>query len=440
MAGLFNIGVTAINSAQINLSTTGHNISNVNTPGYNRQRAIQSPNISVATGAGYIGQGSHISTIDRLFSAFTETQVNTAQSSVSQLEIYGKQMGEINNMLADTSAGLSPAIQDFFKAIQQTATDPSSLATRQSMVSAAQALVARFQALDERLTQQYQSVNSQVGSYVASINSYSGQIAELNQRIIYAESANQQPPNDLYDIRDNAVAELNKLVKVNVTSNSDGTYNVFMGNGQQLVTGTYSGTLVAMASSADTSRMTVGLKSSGGVQELPEQIVVGGALGGALNFRSEFLDRATNDLGRMAASVALTMNAQNALGQDLQGNILGDAGFVSDLFTLSPPRVVPSTFNAATEPTVTIKLDDASYDGNFYTNLTNSDYRLDRDSGGDLRLTRLSDNISWTGSNVNWLQANIKNSPQGSQGFSISPSADSMSAGARHLAAHPRSG
>ena len=424
MSGIFNIGVSAIQAAQIGIATTGHNISNVNTPGYNRQRAIQEPNIAVMTGSGFIGQGVHVSTVSRMYDSFLEKQVNSAQTSVSELQSYASGIGNINGMLSDVNAGLSPAIQSFFTALQQATSDPTSTTGRQSMVSAAQALTARFRTLEERLAQQYQGVNNQVSSYVSEINSFTAQIAELNQRIIVAESSTQQTPNDLYDQRDYAVSELNKLVKVSVNVNSNGTYGVFIGNGQQLVTDTIVTEMVAMSSSIDSSKTTVGLKSANGVQELPESIVTGGMLGGILNFRSEFLDRTSNDLGRIAASLALTFNAQHALGQDLNGKIQGDAGFVSDFFTISAPKVIASNANPPGSPTVSIAYSPPDYSGNFYTNLTNSDYRLEYD-GANVRLTRLTDNVVWTaaGNDPSALNAVMAASTQGPQGFTIDPAA-----------------
>lgn len=431
-SGIIGIGVSAVQNAQIGLLTTEHNIANANTVGYNRQRAVQASNIAVLTGAGYVGQGAHVATIERMYNSYISTQINTAQSNVSELQSYSSEISQINNMLADTSAGLSSAMIDFFKGVSQVAADPSSLTARQSMVSAAEAMVARFQGLEQRISEQYDSVNSQIRGNVSSINSYAQQIANLNERIIVSQSANNQPPNDLYDQRDQLVADLNKLIKVNTTTNSDGTFNVYIGNGQQLVTRTQVNELTAMASSADSSRLTVGLKTATGSQELPESLVSGGSLGGLLQFRSEFLDRTANDFGRIAASMALTFNAQHALGQDLTGKISGDSGFVSNFFTVPTPKVVANSLNPVTAPTVTVNyITPPPFNGNFYTDLTNSDYRLESD-GTTLTLTRLDDNVQWTGANVTALNAAIASSAQGSQGFTLASSA-ALVAGSSYL-------
>ena len=84
--GIYSIGVSALQNAQIGIATTSHNISNADTAGYSRQRAVQATNVGVLTGAGYIGQGAHVSTIERVYSSFISTQINSAQAKVSSLE------------------------------------------------------------------------------------------------------------------------------------------------------------------------------------------------------------------------------------------------------------------------------------------------------------------------------------------------------------------
>lgn len=422
-SGIFSIGVSALQNSQLGLATTSHNIANASTEGYNRQRIIQASNIATLTGAGYVGQGAHVSTIERIYSSYLSRQVTTAQTSVSELEAYSTSISQLNSLLTDADAGLAPALDGFFKGINQVSSDPSSLTTRQSMVSAAKTLASRFNSLDAQIDSQYESINSQVQGYVASINSFAQQIATLNKQIVVAQSSNNQPPNDLYDQRDQLVAELNKVVGVQTTTNSNGSFNVYFGNGQQLVVGTRASSLTVVASSEDPSRLTVGVVNSSGTQELPESLISGGALAGVFHYRSEALDRTANELGRIAASVALAFNAQHALGQDLLGNIDGDANFVADFFSLVSPSVTANTNNPAGTADVSADFSAPSYSagGTFYTNLTTSDYRLDY-AGGALTLTRLSDNVSWSGATIAALNTAVASSTEGPQGFTLSAS------------------
>ena len=423
-SGIIGVGITGIRAAQIGLLTAEHNITNSSTPGFSRQRIIQTSNAPVATGSGFIGQGTNVSQIERFYSQFLVGQVNTAQTNVSELDAYYSEIKQIDNLLADANSGLSPALQDFFRGVQAVAANPSLLASRQSMISSAEALVSRFQSLEGRLSELYSGVNRELKTTVDTVNSYAQQIAELNQRIVLAQAGSAQQPNDLLDQRDYLVAELNKLVEVQARVDSDGSYSVFYGNGQQLVIGATASKLVVQASYADISRMVVGVQAGGSVQELPDNLITGGSLAGLLNFRSETLDKTANDIGRLAATLTLTFNAQHALGQDLLGQALGEGSFVANFFTVSQPQVVANSLNTSVATvTATFTSPTAATGGGFYTSLTNSDYRLTYD-GANYTLTRLSDNQAWTNATIGGLSTAVS----ATEGFTLA-SAGAMAAG-----------
>lgn len=431
-SGILGTGVSGLYAAQLGLQTTEHNIANANTPGFSRQRAIQGSNPGVVTGAGFLGQGTQVVTIERQYNRFLAEQVDRAQSSASELDSYSAQIKQIDNLLADASAGLSPALQDFFDSVQQVAANPSHLPSRQAMISTAQGLTARYQSLGTQLAQMYESINGEIKQSVTTINSYAEQIAGLNDRIGIAQASTGQPANDLLDSRDHLVAELNKLIKARTSSNSDGSINVFVGSGQQLVVGSQSIGLATTVSASDPSRLVVGLKSGAGVQEMPETLINGGALGGLVTFRRESLDRVSSDLGRNAVSLALTFNAQSALGQDLLGQSLlspPPSGFSPAMFSVTEPVVLANAKNPASSPTVSAAfVTPIPFGGNFYTDLGVSDYRLSGDASGVV-LTRLSDNKQWAGGDVGAINTLLASDPQG---FTLSASG-SLPAGASYL-------
>ncbi|HET7776430.1 MAG TPA: flagellar hook-associated protein FlgK [Azospira sp.] len=469
--GLFGIGITGVNAAQLGMLTTGNNIANVDTPGYNRQRISQSNNIAIATGAGFIGQGSRVDTITRIYNSVITNQINQSQTKASELSKYYDQIKQIDNMLADDKAGLSPTLQDLFKGVQAVASNPALTTSRDALVSSAQTFTSRLQNLESRLSAMYAGVNSQLESTVSSINSYAKQIADLNERIITAQAAVNQPANSLLDERDQLIADLNKEVAVTTVEEANGSMSVFIGTGQQLVVGTRANTLAVQPSSADPQRMAVGITTSTNVQELPEYLLSGGNLGGLLAFRSESLDKAANSLGQVAASLALTFNAQHALGQDMLGNIAGDADFNPDFFTISDPKSWANALNTGTATvsasfvnpppqvlnggafslaydktadtyTATRASDGTQWPGyadlnslmqqvyadtgttldmssaHYATNITASDYRLTFD-GANYTVTRQSDNKQWSNADPLALSATVADS----DGISFSISA-----------------
>ncbi|MEN6586979.1 MAG: flagellar hook-associated protein FlgK [Sulfuricella sp.] len=363
MSGIFGIGITGLRAAQIGLTTAGHNITNAATPGYHRQEIVQSANTPLLTGSGFIGQGTNVDTVKRIYSQFLDRQVQTAQTQSSYLETYSAQINQIDNMLADPNAGLSPSLQQFFQGVHDVAANPASVPSRQSMISSAAALVTRFQTLNQRFVELRDGVNSQISASTGIINSYAQQIAELNQRVIIAEAgSNGQPPNDILDQRDKLIADLNKEVNVTVVKQSDGAYNIFIGQGQALVVGQQAFSLTARPSQEDPERMDVAYVSNGNTTVLPQDSLDGGNLGGLLAFRAETLDKAQNELGRVAIGLAQTFNDQHRLGQDLNGNPGGD------FFNVAAPKVVPNSTNTA-GASAAVTISDVS-------GLTASDYRL----------------------------------------------------------------
>ena len=431
-SGILGTGVSGLLAAQHGLQTTEHNIANANTPGYTRQRVLQGSNAGVNTGSGFLGQGTHVATVERLYSRFLTEQVDRSQSGASQLDTYAAQIKQIDNLLADSSAGLSPALQGFFDGVAQVAANPSHLPSRQTLVSNAQGLSARYQSLGTQLAQMYDGINGEIRDSVKAINSYAEQIARLNEQIGLAQASTGHSANDLLDTRDYLVAQLNTLIRARSSANGDGSINIFVGNGQQLVVGSQSIGLAVTVSASDPSRLAVGVKSNAGVQEMPESLISGGALGGLLAFRSESLDRVSSDLGRSAVSLALTVNAQSALGQDLlgQSNLSPPpSGFTPELFTVAEPGVQADNRNPAGSPRVSASFTTPlPFSGNFYTDLVASDYRLTSD-GASVTLTRLADKRQWTAADVAALDVQLQGEPQG---FSLASSGP-LPAGASYL-------
>lgn len=409
MAGILSTGITGIQAAQLGLQVTQHNIANVNTPGYNRQFLLQSAGVAQATGSGFMGSGTSVDSVRRAYDKYLTEQTFVAQSRVSESETMLAKLSQIDNMFGDASSGLTSALQDFFKGVQQVAANPSLVSARQSMISASESLASRFNSMSDRLSELYEGVNGEITSEIEVINSYAAQLADVNGEIMRAEAASQQPSNDLLDMRDQLVADLNKHIKVTTVEDSTGAFNVFVGSGQQLVVGTIVNQMVPMTSSNDPERIVVGLKGpSGAIQELPEKLIQGGSLGGLISFRAGTLDTATNSLGVIAASLALTFNAQHALGQDLEGLNATSAipGFEADYFKIDPPRVLSSSPTAAT---VTASFLAPSVDpatGGFYSKLTGSDYLL-RSDGTNILLTRLSDGTVWSDTSIAGLNSLI---------------------------------
>jgi len=368
-----NVGITGINAAQASLRTSAHNIANASTPGFNRQFITQTTNAPTFTGAGFIGQGTRVETIQRVYSDLLTQQVRAAETNVAELTSHHHQIRQIDDLLADPSGGLSPALQSFFRAVSEAAANPASIPARQALLSGAQSLVARFNAMDQQLSSMRNGTNAQIISEVQTINAKVQEIANLNDRILVAQAAAaKQPANDLFDQRDKLIAELNKGIRITTQTQEDGAINLFFGNGQPLIVGTNVYRMTALPSTEDLTHMEVAITApSGELLRLPESMLSGGTLGGLLRFRSETLDLVQNNLGRIVQSVVAHVNAQHRLGQTLAGAPAGD------FFQPQAPGILGAPANRG----------DLALDARIIV----SDYRVEYD-GVNYNVTRLADN------------------------------------------------
>ena len=370
MAGnILNIGKSGLFAAQAGLSTAGHNIANAGVAGYSRQGIVQSTSTAQNIGIGFVGSGTQVTDIQRFSDPFLNGQVRTATTSKSAFDTYAAQISQVDNLLADTTSGLSPAMQDFFNSVQDVASNPQSVASRQSLMSGADQFASRFQDLNGRLQEIRDGVNSQITSSVTLINSYAGQIASLNDKISAYSSRGSGFPNDLMDTRDQLVLKLSEQVKANVVAGENNSVTVTIGNGQPLVVGTKAFELRPMISPTDPMRVQVAYASGNKVVPLAESALSGGQLGGLFEFRANTLDRAQNSLGRIATVVATSVNEQHSLGIDADGVAGGP------FFKLAPVAVGASRDNATNSTAVVgAAISDASQ-------LTTSDYKVSYDGG-----------------------------------------------------------
>lgn len=399
---VLHIAYSGLQSASLGNSTTIHNISNANTEGYSRQTNHQKANYALSTGSGFMGQGSSVTTVRRAYNEFLDKQVNVSQSRYSYSQEYADCLSRIDDLLADSTTGLTPVLQEFFQAVQDVADNPSLAATRQAMVTSTQTMITRFQSLQDTINELEVEINGKISNSVEEINAICKEIGDLNNKINIVESSTYQQANDLRDQRDLLVNKLTEQISVTTLTDNKGRISVFTGSGQRLVSEVGEVTeLTTVQSNNGSGRLNVGIVTHGGnTMELPDRLVTGGVLGGLVAFRKE-LDLATNELGRVAASMALVFNVQHAQGQDLlnQSNSGADAGkFIKDYFVIDDmqPRVNNYYTNQKDDvgnykAVLTAKFTEPEYgpnvtDGNLYTMLTTHNYTIETIADGKYKL------------------------------------------------------
>lgn len=366
MSSLLNIGLTGLSASQAYLNTTGHNIANAATPGFHRQNVTQETRDPQFLGGAFFGTGTAVTGVRRAYNELLETQVLNADNRRAEYAAYNRFISQVDNVLADADTGLTPALNEFFGALQSVSSNPTNIAGRQALISTSETLVARFRTLDTRISEISDGVQTDMSAAMVSINGQAAAIAELNQRIVVSQvSGGGRASSDLLDQRDQAIAEINKLVRVSSVPQRDGSLSVFIGSGQALVLGSEAKQLSIGDRLDEKGRPMMMVTSANGTSvPVAESLINGGELGGLLAVRRDGMEPAQRSLGLLATSLATAFNRQHALGIDLEG-ALGQ-GF----FTLGGAKVVP--------PTSGVKV---AVDLEAVASLTGSDYELRNDAG-----------------------------------------------------------
>lgn len=321
MANTLSIAQSALMAAQTGIATSGQNIANVNTPGYSRQNTVQTAVSPVPMGFGYMGQGTQVTDIKRSYNDFLGSQRLSAQSSSSQLQIQYDQVQQLDNMFADPTAGVSPAMQNFFASMQDLSMAPSDVTNRQAFISSAEALVSTFHDMNNQLDNINHGVNLQISNSVQNINDIAKQIGSLNLAIANSHGVGSKEANDLLDKRDQLLADLSKQVKVNVVK-QDNQFDVYIGNGQPMVVG--SNVYALKVDSTDPTQLQVTYDIQGQQAIMTSENLAGGQLGGILDFRSKILDPVRQGLDDIAFNLGTKLNDINTSGKKLDGNSGGN--------------------------------------------------------------------------------------------------------------------
>ncbi len=318
MSDILSTSVSGLLAFQRALDVTSNNISNVATPGYSVENANFTPQPGQATSVGFFGSGVSIESVTRSYDELLAGQVRSSQSGYSSFNTYATQASQIDNMLSDSSTGLTASLQAFSNALQTVANSASSTAQRQALLSQAQALSQQMQNYNSQLSTYSAGIESQVTGSVTQINTLSAGIANLNGQIAAGLASTGQTPNTLMDQRDQMVDQLSQYVSVSTATQADGSMNVYVGSGQPLVIGSTAQALTAFQDPYNASQHDIGIVSGGSTADITSNIS-GGSLGGLLAVRSQVLQPVQNTLGQFSVGLATIVNQAQAAGMDLTG-------------------------------------------------------------------------------------------------------------------------
>jgi flagellar hook-associated protein 1 FlgK len=383
---LLNLGTRALQANQVALQTAGNNISNVNTPGYSRQRVVLESVPGQYTGGGYVGKGVSISTIERTFDQFLTRQSTLASAALASDSTRSDKLKQLEGIFEGGTSGLGASISDMLNAFSDVANAPTDLTARTVVLTRVDETASRMRAASQRLDDLQLGVSQELSQKVTAANSLIEGIAEVNEQIARVQGSGQ-PPNDLLDRRDQLIRELNQYIQTTSIPADDGTIGIFVGGSYSVVLGgAVSKLSISPDAYGDPLKSKLAITRAGQAQTLDDNALGGGEIAGLIRFQNSDLTEGRNLLGRLTMAISTSMNDQHRLGIDLDGKVGGDI-FTPNVFTarnVLEPKA-PATLNTGGE-SLLLSINDS-------TKLAASDYEVNFTGGGNGNITRISDGV-----------------------------------------------
>ncbi|GIJ50841.1 flagellar hook-associated protein 1 [Virgisporangium aliadipatigenens] len=329
----FNGLSTALTSLYANrrgMEVTAHNIANVNTPGYTRQRAnlqaIAGPAIPGLTSqASPVGDGVMVESVQRLRDIFLESRGRIEHAAAEYLGTQQIQLGRIEQAFAEPSdEALQAQLDEMWASFSDLSLRPNSTAARSSVVSRATIVADTIRGNGDQLSTQWDTALTELNAMILDVNSTTAAVAQLNEGIMAATAVGQQP-NDLMDQRDALVMKLAELTGARGVPRDNGVTDVLL-NGSVLVSGNHSRTISPATGAANLNDVKAGGAVALQFNEPPANPSASpdsGKLAGMLETLNRTIRTYSDGLDRVANELITSVNAQHALGRDADGDMGG---------------------------------------------------------------------------------------------------------------------
>ena len=355
IVGLLDLGRNALLAHQKSIHTAGHNIANVNTPGYSRQRVNLAANQAVSGAPGQIGTGVTAMEIQRIYDQLVEAQIYSEQQTLGRWEAreYALERVEMNFDEA-SGEGLQQAMNEFWNSWQYLTDNPEGYPERAALLSNSEFLATSFNRTAAGLVKQQVELDFSIAGAVEEINQIANQIANLNRKIGEIEISGQNA-NDLHDQQTLLLNDLATLIDFQTFEDDLGRVSVLVGEGRPLVQG-YNASQLTTQTNAQGHLDVFWIDGGGNAFDITPQ-TNGGRLGGWLEVRDVEIVDYLNRLDTMAQTLLNEVNALHTAGFDLQGNpgeVFFTGGSAADIAVntviVSDPNRIAAATSAAGAP------------------------------------------------------------------------------------------
>ncbi|HID8535533.1 flagellar hook-associated protein FlgK [Stenotrophomonas sp. DR009] len=335
MSSVLSTGTGALLAFQRALATTSHNVANLNTPGYSRQKVNFATADPQNYGYGTVGNGTRITDIRRTADQLAISRLLDSSGELARLKQLSGMADRVNSLFSEAATNVAGVWSNFFDSVSGLSSNASGTADRQNMLDGGKALANRFVQLNTHLNNLNSEVNNGLMAGATEVNRLAQEIAQINGAI-GTNIATAAP--DLLDRRDQLITQLIGYTGGTAVIQDGGIMNVYTAGGNALVVGTTATKVTTVADPYQPERLQLALETQGNTIRLDAK-AVGGQIGGLLEFRDTVLTPAQAELGKLAVGLAETFNQAHHQGVDMYGQLGGD------FFNIGNPRVTANNAN-----------------------------------------------------------------------------------------------
>lgn len=253
MADLLGIGRSGLNASKKSLEVTGHNLANVNTEGYSRQKVVQSTAIPVSSSGFVQGTGVKIDGVRRYNDEFIDKRLSNSISSNKYFESRAENLEQVETIFNELdSDGLNQLLNKFFNSFRELANQPENETIRSVVRDTANLVVNDFKRIRGTLDTQAHNIDRKLQASVKDINQILNHVSDLNGKITALELS-QGETGDLRDQRDIALRNLSEHFQIHTYVDEKNRFIVTAQGIGTLVTGLHTQELATRSNNKNES-------------------------------------------------------------------------------------------------------------------------------------------------------------------------------------------
>ncbi|OLQ76026.1 flagellar hook-associated protein FlgK [Photobacterium proteolyticum] len=315
---LLNMGSQGLMTAQRQLNTTSHNVNNVNTEGYSRQSVVQQANDPIWWGGNQYGTGVHAAEVRRGFDQFATNELNLTTTNLSYATEREGQLGRLDNMLANSAKKIPEDMNQWYDAVKALADSPNDMGSRKVVLEKAKMVAKGLNDNHGILSRQKSETNEVLSRTLSRVNDIARELVDVHKALVKTPASGHD--NDLLDRHQSLINELSEYTKVTVTRKNAESFNVMIGSGHTLVSGTESSELRMVSGKPDPQQTQLAIVEGKSLKTIRNDDI-GGKMAALFQFRDETLTHAMDEIGRIAIGFSKSVNELQLQGLDLKGQV-----------------------------------------------------------------------------------------------------------------------